>query len=284
MKHLTILLIYIYSSISHSYSQTDIQGIKDCIHTFFEGMHNSDTSMMRQSLDEAVVLSTISEKNGQKILHQGTIDQLLQSIAQFPPYSLYEVVGDIAVNGDSWIANATMPYSFYLKESLLHCGTNSFTLTKKNDSWHISQVTDSRYNTPCPIDEARQAIDNLITNWHHAASVADSASYFDLMTVDARFIGTDKTENWSKEAFLTFAAPYFAKGKAWDFKTIDRNVYSDDYRTIAWFDETLDTWMGVCRGSGIVTRVGIEWKIKHYVLSMTINNDKVRQVIELHEK
>jgi hypothetical protein len=38
--------------------------------------------------------------------------------------------------------------------------------------------------------------------------------YFDKMTEDAVFIGTDATENWGKPVFQEFAKPYFDKGKA----------------------------------------------------------------------
>jgi hypothetical protein len=41
----------------------------------------------------------------------------------------------------------------------------------------------------------------------------------------------------------------------------------------AWFDELLNTQMKICRGSGVLVKIGQEWKIKQYVLSMTIPND-----------
>lgn len=284
MNRIVYLLLLTTAWVIPSRSQAQLEGVKECIYTFFEGMHQADTTMMRRCLDKEAVLSTLFVKHDQSRVHQGSLDQLMQSVSQLPPNTLYEALGKMEVTGDQWVASATMPYSFYYKDSLLHCGTNSFTLVKQSGDWLITQIFDTRYDAPCPVAEARLAIDELITNWHLAASEADSAAYFDQMTVDARYLGTDKTEHWSKVAFTTFAAPYFAKGKAWDFKTIKRHVYSDDYENFAWFDETLDTWMGVCRGSGIVTREGNKWKIKHYVLSMTINNDKVREVIEIHKK
>jgi hypothetical protein len=49
----------------------------------------------------------------------------------------------------------------------------------------------------------------------------------------------------------------------------------------AWFDELLNTQMKICRGSGVLVKIGQEWKIKQYVLSMTIPNDNSNKVIEL---
>jgi hypothetical protein len=39
--------------------------------------------------------------------------------------------------------------------------------------------------------------------------------------------------------------------------------------------------MKICRGSGVLVKIGKEWKIKHYVLSMTIPNDNVTEVVKI---
>ena len=48
-----------------------------------------------------------------------------------------------------------------------------------------------------------------------------------------------------------------------------------------WFDELLDTQMKICRGSGVLVFVNNQWKIKHYVLSMTFPNDNTDEVIKI---
>ncbi|MES2410679.1 MAG: nuclear transport factor 2 family protein [Bacteroidota bacterium] len=117
--------------------------------------------------------------------------------------------------------------------------------------------------------------------WHKAASEANYTNYFDAMMDDAIFIGTDATENWSKIAFQTYAKPYFDKGKAWSFTALERQVYFSEDKKTAWFDELLDTRMKICRGSGVLVFVNNQWKIKHYVLSMTIPNDNSDEVIKI---
>ena len=126
-----------------------------------------------------------------------------------------------------------------------------------------------------------QAINNTLNSWHKAASDADFDTYFSLMAEDAHFIGTDATENWTKTAFMQFAKPFFDKGKAWDFTVLDRNIYHNN-KTV-WFDERLDTWMGICRGSGVLQKKADTWKIKHYVLSLTIPNTTVNQVKKIND-
>ncbi|WP_062057104.1 nuclear transport factor 2 family protein [Aquimarina longa] len=124
-------------------------------------------------------------------------------------------------------------------------------------------------------------INTIIEQWHKAAADANYKSYFSLMTKDAIFIGTDPTENWDNTEFKAFSKPYFDKGKAWSFSTLERNIFLDNTSNLAWFDELLDTQMGVCRGSGVLQKTANGWKIKHYVLSITIPNENVKQITEI---
>jgi len=124
-------------------------------------------------------------------------------------------------------------------------------------------------------------IDSLVDEWHLDAAQADT-SFFNFLDSNAIYIGTDASERWTKEEFKSFAMPYFKKGKAWDFKPIERKIYLSGDNYFAWFNETLNTWMGVCRSSGVLEKNNLgEWKLKHYHLSCTVPNDKVKQFIEL---
>jgi hypothetical protein len=113
----------------------------------------------------------------------------------------------------------------------------------------------------------------VIDGWHAAAAAADEERYFSYFTPDAVFLGTDGTERWSRDEFRSWARPHFAKGKAWSFKSVARWISFSPDRTVAWFDEVLDTPnMGPCRGSGVLVRVGESWKIAQYNLSIPIPN------------
>jgi len=131
---------------------------------------------------------------------------------------------------------------------------------------------------------ALKEIGEVVDTWHLAASNADFNSYFDILTKDAVFVGTDASEVWNKADFMAFSKPYFDKGKAWSFTSKQRNVYVDTSGEIAWFDELLDTWMLLCRGSGVLKKVDGEWKISHYVLSLTIPNDEIQKVIPVKKE
>jgi hypothetical protein len=125
-------------------------------------------------------------------------------------------------------------------------------------------------------------INFVLNNWHQAAAEANFNSYFDAMANDAIFIGTDATENWTKPAFMEFAKPFFDKGKAWNFTALERHIFFSSDRKTAWFDELLNTQMKICRGSGVIVDEGNgSWKIKQYVLSMTIPNDHTNEVVKI---
>lgn len=124
-------------------------------------------------------------------------------------------------------------------------------------------------------------INTLLDNWHKAAAEAKFNEYFSVLSDESIYIGTDATENWNKTQFMAFAKPYFDKGKAWSFTALERHVYFDKSGKIAWFDELLNTQMKICRGSGVLIKEGKKWKIKHYVLSMTIPNDNTNEVIKV---
>jgi ketosteroid isomerase-like protein len=131
--------------------------------------------------------------------------------------------------------------------------------------------------------DEKEKVNETLDAWHKAAAEADFDKYFGMMTEDAIYIGTDPTENWNLKSFQAFAKPYFDKGKAWNFKAIERNIYFDKSGKLAWFDELLNTQMKICRGSGVLVKIGNERKIKHYVLSMTIPNDNTDEVVKIIE-
>jgi len=130
----------------------------------------------------------------------------------------------------------------------------------------------------------KKQINELLNKWHNDVAIYDYDAYFKKMTNTSFFIGTDASEVWSKQEFQNFSKPFFDKKQTWDFKPHKRNIYFDESRKIAWFDETLATWMGVCRGSGVVSKKGDNWKIEHYVLSVVIPNEDIKAVVNIKKE
>lgn len=152
--------------------------------------------------------------------------------------------------------------------SILSCNINPV-----KESGEIANITNDT--------TSKKEIGNMLDQFNLAAANSDFEKYFNSFSEDGRFIGTDATENWDKNTFMKFSKPFFDKKKTWNFKSIQRNIYIDKTGEIAWFDELLNTWMKICRGSGVVVKENNEWKLKQYVLSTTIPNNNIDSVIKI---
>ncbi len=151
---------------------------------------------------------------------------------------------------------------------------------KLNNLWLLLLLLGSTTWAQVPIEEAKTVIDT----WHQAAAKADFETYFGLMTTPGVFVGTDAGEHWPLDAFKKFSKPYFDKGKAWAFTSVERHIYLDDSGDTAYFDELLDTHMGICRGSGVLLLKNGKWKIAHYVLSIAVPNEDVSALLEIKKE
>lgn len=130
-------------------------------------------------------------------------------------------------------------------------------------------------------EKEKTEIATMLDAFNIAAAKADYKTYFDFYADESTFIGTDATEVWDKKQFMVWAKPYFDKKKTWDFKSLKRNIHFTKDGKMAWFDELLDTQMKICRGSGVVEKVNGQWKVKQYVLSVTVPNEVVDKVVEI---
>jgi hypothetical protein len=121
----------------------------------------------------------------------------------------------------------------------------------------------------------KDSVNIVLDNWHKYAAQSDFDHYFGLLDKKAVFVGTDSTEVWTKKQFKEYAKPYFKKKKGWKFIPTSRHIYIGENPDFVWFDELLDTRMGKCRGSGVLININGQWRIFHYVLSLTVPNDKL---------
>ncbi len=110
-------------------------------------------------------------------------------------------------------------------------------------------------------------------NWHHAAAIADEDVFFGSLDSNAVYLGTDPQERWLKHEFMEWGMKYFERDTAWAFTPYNRTWKFSEDMQYAWFDELLETHMGICRGSGVVKRYKDGWKIKHYNLALTLPNE-----------
>jgi len=121
-----------------------------------------------------------------------------------------------------------------------------------------------------------QQVNAFIDEWHDDAAHA-RPRFFDKMAPGAIYIGTDKTERWTRDELKAWSKKYFERPSAWAFKPIKRHVAFSADRQFIWFDEQLDTQMGVCQASGVMQRTANGLQILHYQLSLAVPNELVDQ-------
>lgn len=128
----------------------------------------------------------------------------------------------------------------------------------------------------------RVAVLMVTSSWHFYAQHGMFDQYFDLMTDDAVFMGTDASERWTKAEFMEYAREPFSDHDGWTYKPRDEHVEFSADRQTAWVDELLDNEKyGVLRGTGVLEMVDGEWKIAHYSLTFLVPNEKAAGVVEL---
>ncbi len=144
------------------------------------------------------------------------------------------------------------------------------------------QKSNAKIDSLQEFSSLESSLNVFLDSWHTDAAEGRIA-YFDKMAPEGIYLGTDATELWTTSEFKEWSAPYFEDGQAWDFQAISRNIYTNKDQQVVWFDELLNTWMGVCRGSGVLTREKGDWKIAHYHLSLAIPNEAIKPIIQLIE-
>jgi hypothetical protein len=151
-KQFTLILTLLVCLIGYSQHNSDELEIEQTIRTLFDGFHKQDSLMMQSVLFETAQLQTIGFKTASsevKIINE-TISQFLKSIVSIPKdVSFREEIHGYSIQSDGLLATAWTPYSFYINESLSHCGTNSFQLVKEEGKWKIFSIVDTRKREGC---------------------------------------------------------------------------------------------------------------------------------------
>ncbi len=281
MKNLTISLLLCLILPSLHAQETAIRATID---TMFQAMYRADTATMRTCFIPGANLLTYSyDSRGNPWAKGETLNDFFRGIGRMGRMDIEERLTGWQCLMDDGIASVWAPYALYLDGQFNHCGVNSFQLIRVQGTWKISLITDTRRKEDCvSADAEKSAIDSLINVWHHAAAVADEKTFFGLMEETAIYIGTDATERWLRDELKEWSKEYFDRESAWHFTPLSRNIELDPSGQFAWFDELLDTWMGTCRSTGIVSQKDGDWKILYYHLSVTIANEKIDDFRALH--
>jgi hypothetical protein len=134
---------------------------------------------------------------------------------------------------------------------------------------------------PARASPSEDEISRLLDRFHRAASAARFDEYFGTFAPDGVFIGTDAGERWTVDQFKAYAKPHFDQGRGWTYVMVERHINVSTDGRHASFDELLDNaGLGRCRGTGVVRRVGADWKIEQYHLTIPIPNELAGAVVQ----
>lgn len=283
MKKALFLLLVLFSTNLQAQNAKE-QAIINTIETLFDGMRERDSTKLMEAIYEKAHLKTVAiSRTGKHIVHEESLRDFITSVTR-PHDEIYdEKIWSYEIEIDGLLATAWTEYTFFLGEKMLHCGVNAFQLFESESGWKIIGITDTRRKNDC-LTEApnhENTIHEMMDAWHLAAATADEDTFFGMMSSDATYLGTDAGERWKRDELREWSKKYFEKESAWDFKPKQRRIYFSNDGKTAWFEELLDTWMGECRGSGVLELSTEGWQLVHYDLSMMIPNDDVDSVLKL---
>lgn len=175
-------------------------------------------------------------------------------------------------------------FDFYVEGTYTHSGIDHFCWSNRNGEFKIESVYSSDFENGAPPKEDAKSMDERMNKWHKDVAAFDYEAYFNFMSNEFIFLGTDPKERWNKTTFASYCKPHFDRKSTWDFKTNWRNWYFSSEQTVAWFEESLSTQMEECRGSGVLIKENGFWKIAHYNLAVVIENEKMQKFIKLRRK
>jgi hypothetical protein len=121
------------------------------IERLFEGMHASDTTMIRSVFDGEVahLVSSHVTEDGTAATGYTSIDDFVRIVGDTEPGSLEEryVVRDVHV--DDRLVTVVTPYTFHFGGTMVHCGVDVFLLAETGDGWKIVGLADTRRREGC---------------------------------------------------------------------------------------------------------------------------------------
>ena len=260
---------------------SDEEQIIGTILRVFDAMRMQDSAMARPLFSPNCRLFTPgTNASGQTKLNEEPISTFFKSIGSKRKEKIDERILKYKIDIDGPLASVWADYNLYVDTTFIHCGVDVFQLYKSNEGWKIFQLADTRRKTGCMRDP-KDEVASFLDKWHKDAAAANGEDYFGAFTLDGVFLGTDATERWTREEFRTWAKPQFDNKRGWNFKPNKRFISFNIDNSLAWFDEELTTWMGPCRGSGVLTKTNGTWKIKQYNLTILVPNEKVQEYLKV---
>ena len=132
-----------------SFHPLSAQHPKEVIETFFESFHQKDTSSLKGFFTIDARLASVQNSLDGVRTKEESVEEFIKAIGSIPDdLSFEERLLGFKVVDASGMTLVLTPYEFYVNGRFSHCGTNVFTLVKKESKWKILALYDTR-NKSC---------------------------------------------------------------------------------------------------------------------------------------
>ncbi len=151
MKKLLIIAVALLSASQLFAQQTATDSVKQTINTLFNAMRKGDSTLLKSTLTEDMILQSVSnDKTGKATLTTESGASFAKAIGT-PHSQVYDerIVFNV-VKVDGSLASVWAPYKFYLGNKFSHCGVDMFELMKTADGWKVIYAVDTRRTGNCP--------------------------------------------------------------------------------------------------------------------------------------
>ncbi len=150
MLRIVLLLTSFVSIYSYAQAQSAEDSVKTTINLLFEGMKNSDVSVLKKAFSDSAIMQTIGRnKEGKTIIRNETVNGFAEAISKIQKGAADERIQFETIKIDGPLAIVWTPYKFYYEGKFSHCGVNSFQLVRINGEWKIQYLIDTRRKEGC---------------------------------------------------------------------------------------------------------------------------------------
>ena len=147
-KCFLLTAILFFSAISFAQISTPTEdSIKQTINTFFKGMSEKDTTLIRTTMTSGMIMQTIGQnKNKETVITTDPVESWFNQIVNLPA-SIKKVEEKIVFEKiliDGAMAIVWAPFELYFNDKFYSCGVNQFGLVKINNEWKVNYIIDTR--------------------------------------------------------------------------------------------------------------------------------------------
>lgn len=148
--YLFFIPIMLITPVVFAQNLTEEAAVKTTINLLFDGMRNSDTTMLKKAFATNNTMQTIVKtKDGKAVVRTESLANFIKSVGTPHSEKYDERIVFTKILIDDNLASVWTDYQFYIGERFSHCGVNSFQLFKGDDGWKIIYLIDTRRKDNC---------------------------------------------------------------------------------------------------------------------------------------